>query len=162
MQASCVEHLRPISLSVQPFIKDITGEEEFFQGCLWTFRQQLGMCDGENCGDAEARSRYGFSDTANLLTKIQDFRGFDSSIIVDIEGLDSHVHWEIPTKFESTNLSRDDLSRETGRNRKVPTRGYLFSANPGTGTSYEPLGYTDDNNAKHIYNIIITMMIIQC
>eukprot|EP00929_Paragymnodinium_shiwhaense_P034389 TRINITY_DN18723_c0_g1_i2.p1 TRINITY_DN18723_c0_g1~~TRINITY_DN18723_c0_g1_i2.p1 ORF type:complete len:560 (-),score=102.75 TRINITY_DN18723_c0_g1_i2:2-1681(-) len=32
---------------------DITGEEEFFQGCLWTWRQKLSMCLGGNCGEAE-------------------------------------------------------------------------------------------------------------
>lgn len=32
---------------------DISGDEEFFHGCLWTFRQQLGMCHGKNCADVE-------------------------------------------------------------------------------------------------------------
>merc|ERR1719401_2368402 len=32
---------------------DVQGDEEFFHGCLWTFRQQLGMCEGGSCGDAE-------------------------------------------------------------------------------------------------------------
>ena len=43
--------------------------------------------------------------TANLRTKILDFRGFDSSRILILRG--GH--------FESSNLSRDHLSREIGR-----------------------------------------------
>mmetsp|Transcript_119002 Transcript_119002/g.379515 ORF Transcript_119002/g.379515 Transcript_119002/m.379515 type:complete len:522 (+) Transcript_119002:175-1740(+) len=33
--------------------EDLTGGEEFFHGCLWTFRQKLGICEGGNCDDAE-------------------------------------------------------------------------------------------------------------
>ena len=31
------------------------------------------------------------------------------------KGWNSHVHGEFPGKFESSNLSRDNLSREIGR-----------------------------------------------
>ena len=53
--------------------------------------------------------------TADLRTKILDFRGFYSSRIVILRG-NSHVHMELPGKLESTNLSRDNLSREIWRN----------------------------------------------
>ncbi|CAJ1374768.1 unnamed protein product [Effrenium voratum] len=32
---------------------DITGDEEFFRGCLWTYRQQVSLCQGGACGEAE-------------------------------------------------------------------------------------------------------------
>ena len=44
--------------------------------------------------------------TANLCTKIMDFRGF--------EGWNSHAHREFPGSYESTSLIRDNLSREMG------------------------------------------------
>ena len=50
--------------------------------------------------------------TVNLRTKILDFRGFDSSRILI---LNSQAQREFPGKFESSNLSRDNLSREIGR-----------------------------------------------
>ena len=58
--------------------------------------------------------------TANLRTKILDFTGFDSSIMnINVKGWNSHVHKDLPGYFESTNLSRDDLSREIGRKRHL-------------------------------------------
>ena len=44
--------------------------------------------------------------TANLRTKILDFRGFDSSTILILRGgiLMSHVHRTFPAKFESTRM----------------------------------------------------------
>ena len=48
--------------------------------------------------------------TDNLRTKTLDFRGFDSSRILSLRG-----QRESPGNFESTNLSRDTLSREIGR-----------------------------------------------
>ena len=50
---------------------------------------------------------------ANLRTKTLDFEGFDSSRI--FKGWNSHVDREFLGKFESTNVSRDNLSREIGR-----------------------------------------------
>ena len=45
-----------------------------------------------------------------------DFRGFDSSIInINCKGWNSHVHRGFPGKSESSNLSRDNVSREIGR-----------------------------------------------
>ncbi|OLQ09405.1 hypothetical protein AK812_SmicGene7003 [Symbiodinium microadriaticum] len=32
---------------------DIKGDEEFFHGCLWTYRQQVSLCQGGSCGEAE-------------------------------------------------------------------------------------------------------------
>ena len=53
--------------------------------------------------------------TANLRTKILDFRGFDSSIILVLRGWNSQAHGEFLGWFESSNLSRDNLSWEIGR-----------------------------------------------
>ena len=47
--------------------------------------------------------------TANLRTKTLDLSGLDSSVIL-------MYIWKLSGKFESSNLSRDHLSRETGRN----------------------------------------------
>ena len=52
--------------------------------------------------------------TPNLPTDIVDFRGFDSSIIL-VKGGNSHVHREFNGKLESSNVSRDSVSREIGR-----------------------------------------------
>ena len=52
---------------------------------------------------------------ANLRTKILDFGGFDSSRILILRGWNSQGHREFPGKLESSDLSRDDLSREIGR-----------------------------------------------
>ena len=56
--------------------------------------------------------------TANLRTKIMDFRGLYSSLILIKRG-NSRVHREFPGKFESSNLSRGNLSREMGRNEPI-------------------------------------------
>ena len=56
--------------------------------------------------------------TANLRTQILELRGFDSSrILMVIKGWNSQAHRESPGKFESRNLSRDNLSREIGRSK---------------------------------------------
>ena len=57
----------------------------------------------------------GITYTANLRTKILDFKGFDSSRIFNLRG-DS----EFPGKFESTNLGRDNLGREILNFRGTP------------------------------------------
>ena len=44
-------------------------------------------------------------------TKTLDSRGFDSKQNHNIKGWNSHVHRTIPGKFQSSNLSRDNLSR---------------------------------------------------
>ena len=61
----------------------------------------------------QAHSQYYAS--ANLRTKILDFRGFDSSRILVLRGGILMSIGEIPSNCESTNLSRDNLSREIGR-----------------------------------------------
>ena len=54
--------------------------------------------------------------TADLRTKTLDFRGFDSCIYnLYFKGWNSHVHRGIPGNVESTNLSREILSREIKR-----------------------------------------------
>ena len=52
---------------------------------------------------------------ASLRTKILDFRGVDSSIILIFRGGILMSMGEFPGSFESGNLSRDNLSREIGR-----------------------------------------------
>ena len=51
---------------------------------------------------------------ANLLTKIMVFLGFDSSTILILRGGTLMSYREFPGLFESTNLSRDNLSRGLG------------------------------------------------
>ena len=57
------------------------------------------MTEGSACAIAR-RKHHG---TANLRTKILDFRGFDSSRIL-IEGEEFPGPGEFPGKFESSNL----------------------------------------------------------
>ena len=47
--------------------------------------------------------------TANLRTKILDFGGFDSSGILIPRGGSSYAQKEFIDKFESTNLSRENI-----------------------------------------------------
>ena len=53
--------------------------------------------------------------TANLRTMIMHFRGFDSSIILILRGGIPRPIGNSPGEFESSNVSRDDVSREIGR-----------------------------------------------
>ena len=55
--------------------------------------------------------------TANLRTKIMDFRGFGSSRTLILRGGIPRAHREFPGKLASSNLSRDNLSREIGCTR---------------------------------------------
>ena len=58
--------------------------------------------------------------TANLRAKLPDFRGFDLSRILMLRGgilLFGHAHREFIEKFESSNLSRNNISREIWRAR---------------------------------------------
>ena len=62
------------------------------------------------------------STPANLRTKILDFRGFGSSIILCLRGgirRSVESYRKSPGKFESTNLSRDNLSEELGRKPRL-------------------------------------------
>ena len=53
--------------------------------------------------------------TANLPTNIVDFRGLDSSKILILRGGILRPDRELPGKFESSNLGRDNVSREFWR-----------------------------------------------
>ena len=53
--------------------------------------------------------------TANLRTNLMDFRGFDSSTILILRGGILRAHREFPGKLESSNVSKDNVSREIGR-----------------------------------------------
>ena len=55
--------------------------------------------------------------TANLRTRILDFRGLDSGIILMSRVWSLLAQTEFAGKFESTILSMDNLSRETERNK---------------------------------------------
>ena len=60
--------------------------------------------------------------TANPRTDISDLGGFDSSIILILrDGILMSIR-DFPGNFESTNLSRDNLSRKIGRNRVAHAR----------------------------------------
>ena len=53
--------------------------------------------------------------TANLRAKILDFGGFDSSGVLNSRGgILMSIGKEFPGNYESTNPSRDDLSRKIG------------------------------------------------
>ena len=90
--------------------------------------------------------------TANVTTKILDFKGFDSSIILIVcvyiyiyicnvyiyiymymyihdKGWNSQIHRGFPGSFDSTHLSRDNLSREIGRSE--PKDGGQTALPPG-------------------------------
>ena len=56
-------------------------------------------------------------DRADLRTKILDLKRH-----FNFKGWNSHVHRESPGKFESTHLSRDNLSREIGCSRAEQSR----------------------------------------
>ena len=53
--------------------------------------------------------------TSNLPTNIVGFRGFDSSIFFILRLWNSQAHRESPGKLESSNVSRDNVSRRIGR-----------------------------------------------
>ena len=53
--------------------------------------------------------------TVKLRTKVLDLRGFYSSGILIVQGWNYHFQREIPGKFEASNLSGDNCSREIGR-----------------------------------------------
>ena len=49
------------------------------------------------------------------MPKTPDFGGSGSCTSLILRGCNSHVYRELMIMFESTNLSRDNLSREIGR-----------------------------------------------
>ena len=58
--------------------------------------------------------------TANLRTNIMDLGGFDSSITLILKGWNSRSHRGFPGSFESSNLSRDNVSRKIELCRHAP------------------------------------------
>ena len=60
-------------------------------------------------------------DTGNLRTKILDFRGLDSSIILTLRGGIPRPRGKLPERKQSAHLSRDNPSREIGRSRHQMT-----------------------------------------
>ena len=81
------------------------------EGLQQTGRRGHGATGG--CGPH--RSFYLRRTTANLLTDIVVFGGFDSSINLNSKGWNSQTHREFPGKCESSNLRRGKNSREIGR-----------------------------------------------
>ena len=69
--------------------------------------------------------------TANLRTNIMAFRGFDYNVILIQRGWSYHVHRGFPGKFESSNLSRDNVSREIGRTSQGGRGSTVASPNQG-------------------------------
>ena len=61
--------------------------------------------------------------TANLRTNIVDFKGFDSSIMLNLRGGIPRPTGDFPGKLESSNLDRDHLSREIQRKSALHTGG---------------------------------------
>ena len=55
--------------------------------------------------------------TANLPANIVDFRGVLLKHNLNLKGWNSHVHRKFTGRFESSNVSRDNVSREMGRKR---------------------------------------------
>ena len=53
----------------------------------------------------------------HIHTNIVDFKRFDSSMILMFKGRNSQAHREFPGKFESSNVSRGNISGEIGRSR---------------------------------------------
>ena len=62
--------------------------------------------------------KHQYFSTANFRAKILDFRGFDSSIILLLRGGIPRPARICSGYVESTSLSRDNLSRDAGRDRR--------------------------------------------
>ena len=83
--------------------------------------------------------------TANLRTKILDFRGFDSSRILILRGL---ILVSTGSFSESTNLSRDTLSREIGsRDRTEHPHPHLR-----TLINFDPSSNSRSSQTEHLLN----------
>ena len=63
----------------------------------------------------KGRGREGVKCTPNLPANIMDFRGLDSSIILIVKEWNSQARREFHVKFDSSNVSRRNVSRRTGR-----------------------------------------------
>ena len=80
--------------------------------------------------------------TLSPPTKSWDFRGFDSSKLLILKGGNSHLHesyMESPGKFDSRTLSRETLSRGTGRISPV-------AIGPSGSTSLPSIGKSGSNS----------------
>ena len=71
--------------------------------------------------DPERRNVFFCMTTANLCTKILDFRGLWLKHNLNLKGWNSQAHREFPGNLESTNLSREMFSREIGRSKSEVT-----------------------------------------
>ena len=71
---------------------------------------------GKESAARPGRCRSGTS--ANLRTKILDVQRVWLKHNLNYEGWNSHVHGGLPRKFESSNISRDNLSGEIGRSTR--------------------------------------------
>ena len=94
--------------------------------------------------------------TANLRTKILDFRGFDSSKILISRGRILMAIGGFPGKLESTNLSREILSKEIGRTpvpRCAGPRDADHAPSPWTTIDKQQKqtaqGQSNDDKTKH-------------
>ena len=83
--------------------------------------------NNNNDSHSPSHSHNHSNSTANLPTNIVGFRGFDSSIILNLKGWNSQTRREFPGKFESSNLSRDNVSREIGRRVLVTDVNQLYT-----------------------------------
>ena len=66
-------------------------------------------------------------DTPNLPTNTVDFTGFDSSTNLKFTGWNSQAHRGFTGQFESSNVSRNNISREIGRKQGQYTPLFTYS-----------------------------------
>ena len=82
------------------------------------------LCIGHACAVARSRTSFVFAAGSSHRTIMMDFRGFASSIISILRGGILMSIGNFPGMFESSNLSRDNASREIGRTElRVASRG---------------------------------------
>ena len=96
--------------------------------------------------------------TANLLTNIVDFRGFGLKHNLDFKGWNSQAHKGLPGRFESSNVSRDNDSREIGRS---PFRGGRRALIPRAHAGLRP-GQLRDGDAlrQGVPDIVVVVVVI--
>ena len=126
----------PQKMLVEEFSADVSGARSrlYKPGCVqtgWQTYSASGTGRGPTLTNGSTDAwEY---DQSPYCTKILDFRGFDSSMMLILRGSRehdlSHVHREFPGKFESRNLSRDNPSRGIGRIALTP-RGIILVGRP--------------------------------
>ena len=100
---------------------------------------------------ANKKAKYPF--TADLCAYIMDFRGFDSSIIFIVRGGIPRSIGELSGKCDSSNLSRDSVSRSIGpRLSRCPSlrasaSGFLVGPCSGPRAEKIIVIYNKNNNA---------------